>query len=181
MTTLRTPRLLLRPPDRERDLAAVVAACSDPELPRFMQRIPVPYTVEDGRAWLAHVEDEWREGRGRAFVIENRVAPSLPAGSLLGSVAVGLVEGGTVGYWLRSEARGHGVMTEAVVAVVAWAEREHGLRRLQLTTHPGNVASQRVAERAGFVRTGIIDHELPFRDGTTDAVLFEWWSDARAA
>jgi hypothetical protein len=33
MTILQTERLLLWPPDLERDLADVVAACSDPELP----------------------------------------------------------------------------------------------------------------------------------------------------
>lgn len=181
MTTLHTQRLLLRPPDRERDLADVVAACGDPEIGRFVPLIPVPYTTDDGLAWLSHVEHEWREGHERAFLIESRTVPGLPAGLLLGSIAVRLVVDGTVGYWLRRDARGLGVMTEAVLGVLEWAEREHGLRRLELTTHPDNIASQRVAERAGFVRRGIVEHGLPFRDGTTDAVLFEWRSDARPA
>jgi RimJ/RimL family protein N-acetyltransferase len=88
-------------------------------------------------------------------------------------VTVRLAEGGTVGYWLAPEARGRGVMTEALRAVVSWAREEHGIRRLVLTTHPDNVASQRVAERAGFVRVGLTEHAPPFRDGTAHAVLFE--------
>jgi RimJ/RimL family protein N-acetyltransferase len=64
-------------------------------------------------------------------------------------------------------------MTAAVRAAVEWARTEHGIHRLFLTTHPDNLASQRVAERAGFVRVGITDHQPAFRDGTTSAVLFE--------
>jgi RimJ/RimL family protein N-acetyltransferase len=88
-------------------------------------------------------------------------------------VTVRLREGGPVGYWLAPEARGRGVMTEALRDVVSWAREEHGIGRLVLTTHPDNVASQRVAERAGFVRVGLTEHEPPFRDGTAHAVLFE--------
>jgi len=47
------------------------------------------------------------------------------------------------------------------------------VRRLLLTTHPENTASQRVAERAGFRRVGMTEHDPPFRDGATMAVLFE--------
>ena len=77
-----------------------------------------------------------------------------------------------MGYWLAPEARGRGIMTDAVRAVVAWAQ-EHGIRCLTLTAHPENVASHRVAERAGFRRVGLVPHEPPFRDGTTVAEGFE--------
>jgi RimJ/RimL family protein N-acetyltransferase len=65
-------------------------------------------------------------------------------------------------------------MTQAVRAVVGWARAERGIGRLTLTTHPANEASQRVAERAGFVRVGTLEHEEPaYRDGTTRRALFE--------
>jgi RimJ/RimL family protein N-acetyltransferase len=50
---------------------------------------------------------------------------------------------------------------------------EGGVRRLQLTTHPENGASQRVAEKAGFCRIGTTHEHATFRDGTREAVLFE--------
>jgi RimJ/RimL family protein N-acetyltransferase len=47
------------------------------------------------------------------------------------------------------------------------------LGRLQLHTDPENVASQRVAERAGFTREGVLRAYNGRRDGTrADAVVY---------
>lgn len=159
--------LLLRPP-RQTDLEAIVSACNDPQISRFIPLIPIPYDIEDGRAWLSTVELAWLESDERTFAITK-----LEDGAFLGVVTVRLHEGGTVGYWLAAQARGKGVMTNTVKAVVQWARGEHGIKRLLLTTHPENHASQRVAERAGFVQVGLLEDHPPFRDGTTSAVLFE--------
>lgn len=50
---------------------------------------------------------------------------------------------------------------------------EGGVRRLELTTHPENGASQRVAEKAGFRRVGVREHDLAFGDGRRESVVFE--------
>jgi predicted metal-dependent phosphoesterase TrpH len=78
------------------------------------------------------------------------------------------------------EARGSGIATEAVRAAVAWAH-EQGIRTLTLTAHPENVASLRVAEKAGFVRVGLVQHDPPFRDGTAVAEGFELDTQAPTA
>jgi RimJ/RimL family protein N-acetyltransferase len=163
---LRTERLVLRPP-RSADLDAIVEACRDPDVPRFIPFVPAPYTDDDGRAFLDAVERAWAESDERTFAIcgDDDV--------LIGAVTVRLREGGTVGYWLNPAARGKGLMTEAVRAIVGWAREDCGIERLLLWTHPDNVASQAVAERAGFVRIGLAEHALPFRDGTTLGVKFE--------
>ncbi len=165
---IRAGNLLLRQP-RESDLEAVVAACQDPEMARFIPFLPVPYGIEDARTWFKK-EGEWTEPDVRTFAIVDE-AESEP---LQGVVRVGLREGGAVGYWLASWARGRGVMTESLRAVVRWAREEHGIEHLRLSTHPENTASQRVAERAGFVRVGIAKQEdPPFRDGSTTRVVYE--------
>jgi len=159
--------LLLRPPTRK-DLSAVEAACRDPEIPRFIPFIPVPYSQGDAGAWLAKVERNWRISEERTFAIVEHEGDRF-----LGVVTIRLRDGGSVGFWLAREARGQGVMTEAVKAVVQWARMERGIRRLCITAHPENLASQRVAEKAGFVRVGITSHDPPFRDGTSEAIRFE--------
>ena len=163
---IRTERLVLRRP-RADDLAAIVEACQDPDIPRFIPFVPTPYGDENGRAFLDAVERAWQESDERTFAIcgEDDV--------LIGAVTVRLREGGTVGYWLRASARGQGLMTEAVRAVVRWARDEGGIGQLFLWTHPDNHASQAVAARAGFVRTGLAEHTPAFQDGTTVGVKFE--------
>jgi RimJ/RimL family protein N-acetyltransferase len=163
---IRTERLLLRQP-RASDLQAVVTACRDPEIPRFIPFVPVPYGEADAEAFLESVDREWQGSESRTFAICEEDGP------LEGVVTVRLRDGGSMGYWLAPSARGRGLMAEAVRAVVGLAREEHGIRRLFLTTHPDNIASQRVAERAGFVRIGWTRHDPPFRDGTSVAVLFE--------
>jgi RimJ/RimL family protein N-acetyltransferase len=47
-----------------------------------------------------------------------------------------------------------------------------GLARVELTCGPDNVASQRVAERCGFVREGVLRSLMPFKDARRDTVVF---------
>lgn len=62
-----------------------------------------------------------------------------------------------IGYWISTAYRGHGLATRAVTAATQWAfEDQPGLSRISLYTIPGNVASQRVAERVGFQRDGTL-------------------------
>ncbi len=146
------------------DLDAVVDACGDPEIPRFTLLVPSPYTEEDGLEFLTHVEQQWRDGAAeRTFAIT-------AAGEFLGVVGIGL-ETGVLGYWLKREARGQGWTTRAVIAVVAWA-RGQGVTEFSLTTHPDNVASQRVALKAGFRgdRTDRRASRLPRRDDDRNPV-----------
>ena len=54
-----------------------------------------------------------------------------------------------------------------------FALEELELRRLELLTDPDNVASQRVAEKVGFQREGVLRAHLPHRDGRVrDGVMF---------
>lgn len=116
----------------------------------------------------AAVERKWRSSDEPTFAIVE-----YQSDRFLGVVTIRLREGGSLGFWLTRAARGKGVMTHAVKAVVEWARDKHGIRRLYITAHPDNVASQRVAEKAGFVRAGMTPHKPPFRDGTSKAVRFE--------
>jgi RimJ/RimL family protein N-acetyltransferase len=80
---------------------------------------------------------------------------------------------GHVGYWVVREARGRGVATEALRVLSRWALEELGLVRLELTTDPDNVASQRVAEKVGFRHEGILRAHLRHRDGRLrDSVMY---------
>ncbi len=60
----------------------------------------------------------------------------------------------TVGYYVSSAARGRGVATAALAALVPVALHDVGLVRVVADIDPGNVASRRVVERSGFRAAG---------------------------
>jgi RimJ/RimL family protein N-acetyltransferase len=148
-------------PFEEGDVPAIVAACQDPEIPRWTA-VPSPYTEADARAWLDSGEEE-------SFAVVDRTS-----GELLGSIGVRYFDGGIgeVGYWVKREARGRGVATRALALVARWALVDKELGRFQLRADVANEASQRVAERAGFVREGVLRSALAFKGERRDVVMY---------
>jgi RimJ/RimL family protein N-acetyltransferase len=149
---LREGFVLLRPWSRE-DVRAIVAACQDPVIPRFSPVIPFPYEESDALGWLEGQEPMRLAGEGLDLAVVHT-----ESGSVIGAIGIGNVSttllSASLGYWLAAEARGHGYMTTAARMLARWAFDSLGLARLELTTDPQNVPSQRVAERCGFQREG---------------------------
>ncbi len=89
------------------DIPDIVAACRDPEIPRWT-RVPSPYTREDAEQFLAD-----RRGRGRAPARASR-SPICDAASdrLIGTIGLMEVDRergyGEIGYWTAAAARGRG-------------------------------------------------------------------------
>lgn len=159
-------------PWRDTDLPWVVQACQDPEIPRWTA-VPSPYRESDARAFLSRRFDALRAGSEAAFAIVRSEDIDL---GLLGSISLlhlAWEDGrGEVGYWLAREARGQGHVTRAVRRICAWGFEELGLERIELLTATGNVASQRVAERAGFTREAVRRSYLLTKRGRADMVVF---------
>ena len=130
------------------DIPWVYEVSLDRELQRFMQ-VPSPYRLEDA---ASHVEQAyiagWDGGRQAEFVAED-AATATP----LGRVGLRLGEPGAaeVGYWVDPRARKRGVATTAVQAVCQWAVTTAGIELIEWRCEAGNVASLRVAEKAGFL------------------------------
>jgi RimJ/RimL family protein N-acetyltransferase len=61
-----------------------------------------------------------------------------------------------VGFITGPSARGKGYMTAALRTVAAYGLLHLGLKRVEWKAHVGNVASRRVAEKAGFTFEGTL-------------------------
>ena len=158
--------VLLRPLESD-DVPAIAAACVDPEIARFTTEVPQPYTEADARTYVARARTEGATGQQRPLAIVDALD-----GTFLGAIEVRLGAEGSIGYWVAPEARGRGVGTRALRLLARWAVTEGGVERLELTTHPENIASQRVAEKCGFVREAVLRSHIRFREGRRDSVLF---------
>lgn len=141
-------------PWRDDDLPGLLEAVDDPEVFRWIDLIPQPYTEEDGRSWLTRS----REAR-EAGTATNLAVLDARGGRLLGGMGVNWSaerDVGEIGYWLRGDARGCGVTTRALVLVARWALSLDGVERLQLRADVANAPSRRVAEKAGFTFEGVL-------------------------
>ncbi len=76
------------------------------------------------------------------------------------------------GFMVVPGARRGGVALEALGLLVGWAFAGLGLARVGMITLPGNAATQALAERAGFVREGVLRAYTLERGERMDNVVF---------
>jgi RimJ/RimL family protein N-acetyltransferase len=153
---------------RIEDVPVVAAACQDSEIARWLAFVPQPYTEEHARFYVQDCIDAPEERTPFAIT-------DAGTGEVIGSIDMHInrMQTGHIGYWLAAEARGRGLTTAALRALSRWAVEELGLGRVELVTDPDNIASQRVAEKAGFQREGVLRSILVNRDGSRrDGVMF---------
>ena len=136
--------LSLTPLD-DRHLPGMEEIVADPDALRFT-RIPEPAPPGFAATWLGRYRGDERVG----FAIEDE------RGAFLGmALAPDIDRDGReveLGYIVHPAARGRGVATQALVLLTRWAFDELGALRAYLYIDSENVASLRVAERAGYVQ-----------------------------
>jgi RimJ/RimL family protein N-acetyltransferase len=151
--TLEGHGLRLRP-YRDDDLKPMMGIVNDSEALRWITVLPAPYEESDARSFLASMKSRWPDRHEAAFAVVDPQNDSFLGGlsvrlDLLNAIA-------ELGYRTVPESRGRGVATNAVRAAGAWALDTVGVARVQLTADTRNHASQRVAEKAGFTREGML-------------------------
>jgi [ribosomal protein S5]-alanine N-acetyltransferase len=135
---------------------------------------------------LRHTPAAYRAMR-RAVARRARMGTSLPfairvEGRLAGQVTIdnivrGAMRSGHLGYWIDRAVAGRGMASLAVALVCDHAFGPVGLHRLQADIRPENRPSQRLVERLGFSREGLLrrylDIDGDWRDHLTYALLAE--------
>ena len=154
---------------RESDLACIEEGSRDPDIPAGTT-VPATFTNAEGLAWI---ERQWgRHDKGEGLSLAVADAGSDEA---LGNINLLFrPQPGTaaIGYWLIERVRGRGLGSRAVGLLARWAVTDAGLARVEALVLPDNVASQRVLEKAGFRREGLLRSYLVFGAGRTDAFIY---------
>lgn len=154
------------------DAADCARACDDPLTARWLP-VPSPYRLQDAVGYVgSYIPGAWADGTAAELAVTDA-----RTGELLG--AMGLKLGnrrfgyGEIGYWTAPWARGRGVAGRGAALSAHWGLKVLGLYRVQLLAEVDNLASQRVAEKAGFVREGVARAARLDRDGAAqDFLLF---------
>jgi RimJ/RimL family protein N-acetyltransferase len=150
----------------EDDVPVLVEACRDPEITYWIPVIPRPYTDADALSFV----------RGESSGAPQHSLAITVDGIVVGAIGMSLNSmkyKGAIGYWIARAARGRGVCTRALRVLARWGLDDLELIRLELVTDPDNLASQRVAEKVGFQREGVLRAHLRHPDGRIrDSVMF---------
>jgi ribosomal-protein-alanine N-acetyltransferase len=115
------------------------------------------------RADAEHLYDRW-DAHWRRHGFGYWVVRARDSGKTLGFAGLKVVsfreaEALNLFYRIDPSAWGAGVATEAAVAVVAWAREQLPEWPIIARVRPANIASQRVAQRAGLSRAEHLDDE----------------------
>jgi RimJ/RimL family protein N-acetyltransferase len=152
------------------DDAAIVAACQDPEIPRWT-RVPEPYDERAAAEWAVESQRQREAGEGLHLIVADAETDEL-----LGSIGIQEVRRAEsrcdLGYWLARPARGRGVMTRAVRLLSRWVFDNLPIERIQITVQPDNEASRAVAERAGYSFEGILRSYIEIKGTARDAAMY---------
>jgi ribosomal-protein-serine acetyltransferase len=149
---LRTPRLELRASSEEMfDGFWAAIEASLPALAPWMTWAvdPKPEHIRD---FLRRAQEQWASGPDRPFTV---FKDGVAAGQCSLDRVDPLARGCEIGYWLRSDLVGHGLMTEAASAVVDYAFAME-LHRVELRAGVDNYDSNRIAEKLGFRFEGVL-------------------------
>ena len=160
-------------PWRLDDVPALVAACNDPTLTRWLPNMPSPYTAAAGREFFESQPARNAEGSGNVGVFDAQ------SGELLGACGFGAKpsERYEFGYWVASAHRWRGIAPRALRLIARWVAENTGAGRLQLHADVENIASQRVAEKAGFTREGVQRSWIDVRGERRDMVSYSLLPD----
>jgi len=163
--TITAGELTLRPFVVE-DIPWVYGVSLDPAVQRFVQ-IPLPYRMEHAAYFVQEMAiAAWDNGRRAEFVVVRTGDRTK-----LGRVGLGLdgVGAAQIGYWMDPAARARGVATASVRALCGWGFATLGLGLIEWRAEVGNLASRRVAEKAGFQVEATLRQRLVHRNTRVDA------------
>jgi len=129
------------------------------------------YSVEESAAFIMSREEAWNRKTNFDFAVCDP-----ETGRFLGGVSLNQFNRdhnfANLGYWVRSSSVGRGVATAATRLAARLGFEDLGLHRIEIVAAVGNVASQRVAEKAGAKREGVLRNRLLLHGRPHDAVMF---------
>lgn len=171
--------VLLRSP-RDTDVDAVVKHSQHPDLQtEYWLPVPIPCSPQEAKARIR----EFKAGFNGQFGLTLIISTPVNDRAFLGIITLGprsapnSTEIGEICYGVAPDYRNQGLATRALLLMTAYAcsKRDNRiLKRIELYIAIPNLASQRVADKAGFVREGIVRTRVPATGKEYDDVVYAY-------
>ena len=129
------------------------------------------YSIEESSSWVLSLDEAWTGDRMYNFLIFD-----VESGTFVGGVGLNQInreyQFANLGYWVRTSCTGRGAATTATLLAARFGFEELGLERIEIVVAVGNKSSQRVAEKAGATREGVLRRRLKLDGASHDAVMY---------
>jgi len=124
------------------------------------------------RRRLRRYAEDVAADRAYPFLIFRDCDGAMVGGITLANIRRGIVQAGTIGYWVGEPYASRGYMTAALRLLLPRLFGELNLHRVEAACIPSNVASIRVLEKCGFSREGLARRYLRINGAWRDHLLF---------
>lgn len=143
-------------PHTEADIPALVRHLNDPYIFARTLMLPADYEEADARRFLEICANHVAQfGHDLHFSIRNPQGETIGGCGYHGKNNVpGLAHRDEIGYWLATEYRGKGIMTEAVKAICEYGFTIRKLVRIEAPVYSFNLESEAVLKKCGFEYEG---------------------------
>jgi len=140
------------------------------EISPWLSWLTATYNQKSANDFIYLQMANWNQDLEYAFTIKNQ------AGDLLGTISLHLYDKqnkvASLGYWMNSEFTSNGICTSAVKLLVANTLKQLNLSRIEVIVATKNIASQKVAEKAGATYEAILRNRLLLSGKQTDAKMY---------
>jgi ribosomal-protein-serine acetyltransferase len=142
-----------------------------PELLPYMPWCHANYSIEETRTFIEERAEKWDKGISYDFAITDS-----KDGSYIGGCGLDHIDLAdrfcNLGYWVRSSRVNQGIATNATLLLLKFGFNELKLNRIEIVVEVENKASQRVAEKVGAKREGIMRNRFLLHGKPHNAVMF---------
>lgn len=140
---------------------------------RWMPWCHENYSIAESKSFIKMLSESWENKTGFGFAIFDAQTDEY-----LGDVALNHPNLNhkyfNLGYWIRVSKQNRGIASEATRALAQSAFESLTINRIEILAAFENIASQKVAEKAGAMREGILRKRLVIGGRIHDAVMFSF-------
>ena len=141
------------------------------EISPWMHWCHPDYSIDDTRQWVTSRATAWEQGDAYSFLIMDAREKQV-----LGTCGIDRIHPvhrfANLGYWIRTSRTREGAATEATGLLAKFGFLELKLMRIEIVVDGRNLASQKVAEKVGALREGLLRNRVNSGGEFRDAYMF---------
>lgn len=151
---------------KQEDVFLLQDHLNNPQVTQYLtSSIPQPYTLDDAKWWI---NEGCKGGIVRAIEYNGQLVGSVGANRRQFEQA----RTGEIGYWIAQSYWGKGIATAALIELTAHILQTSDILRVQAHVFAGNLASNRVLEKAGYSLEGVLRKAVCKQGVIMDAFLY---------